>query len=433
MLEPTCNECFLRTPCGGVGGREGVLGVASCLTLNPVECKERGWVNFRDPMDFAFRWSETEGFDTSLRGKLTVPCAGTMPLYIPAIYHGGRRSRCLPFPWVAIPLYTIIRPRKNRTFGSIVKDGPALRRAFGLSAETKIIVSSVAPDPYLERLWCHHQDIGLADLLSQLDVQAITIPNFSYFLDAPPVHTLYNRARMLRMAERFSSAGLPVVPHLNAFWKSHWRFWTAFLREHSNIVYFCKEFQTGFRGAAAGGDAYERLVRMQDEVGRPLHPVLIAGQRFLPKLRKNFETFTVVDATPFMKTYHRKFLSSTNEIGFSWKFRRTRRGQSLDDRLWENFKSYEARLHGKADGPGTVQGQLRLKGILPRIRKHLPEQNSIAALNLFRWGARLESGSALESNSPPGNRLQTPSHSERAKIQSLDSCVGTRRRSPVPK
>ncbi len=428
--DPTCNECFLYASCGGV---EGALGVASCLTLDPAECKKRGWVSFRDPMDFTFRWSETMGFNTPFRGKMSVPSAGSMPLYAPAIYHGGRRSRRLHFPWVAIPLYTIIRPRRDRTFGCIVKDGPALRHAFGLADESRIIVTSVAPDAYLERLWRHHQEISLADLLRSLNVQAVTVPNFSYFLDAPPVHTLYNRARMLRIAERFSSAGLPVVPHLNAFMEAHWCFWTAFLREQSNVVYVCKEFQTGFRAAAAGGDAYDRLVRLQDEVGRDLHPILIAGRRFLPKLRKDFETFTVVDGTPFIKTYHRQFLKSADDIGFNWKLRRTRHGQPLDDRLCENVTAYETRLREKADGPKAVQREFPLSGFMPPRPKEFPQQEPIAGLDLFKWKTPPENGCEMEPEPPLESCLQSPSHTGFARTRSVDFCAEIHGRLPVPK
>jgi hypothetical protein len=365
---------------------------------------------------------------------MSVPSGEPMPLYAPALYHAGRRNQRLDFPWVAIPLYTIIRRKRNGTFGSIAKNGPALRHAFGLSDKVRIIVTSVAPDAYLEDLWSHHQEVGLQNLLRSLDVQAVTVPNYSYFEDAQPVHTLYNRARMLRIAERFSSAGLSVVPHLNAFAETHWRFWTAFLREHSNVVYICKEFQTGFRAAAKGGEAYKRLVRLQEDVGRQLHPILIAGQRFLPRMRQDFGTnFTIIDAVPFIKTCHRQFLKSADDGGFNWKTKKTRRGQPLDDRLRENVTAYEARLREKADGRKAVQEQFRLTGFTVPAKKDLPHQDSIGGLELFKWNTPPANCSEIDLKPLPDTRLQNLVRTGFAKTRSVDSSAEIRGRSPLPK
>ena len=428
--DPTCNECFLYEACGGV---DEELGVASCLTLDPAECRERGWANFRDPKDFAFRWSETRGFNAPFRGEVCIPSGEALPLYAPALYHAARRTQRLDLGWAAIPLYTFIRRKKDGTFGSIARDGASLRHAFGLTENVRIIVTSVAPDAYLEEIWSQHQQIELAAILRSLDIQAVTVPNFSYFEDAPPVHTLYNRARMLRIAERFSSAGLPVVPHLNAFAETHWRFWTAFLREHSKVIYVCKEFQTGFRSAAKGAKAYKRLVQLRDDLGRDLHPILVAGQRFLPEMKRDFGTkFTVVDAVPFIKTYHRQFLKPGDDVVFNWKTRRTPRGQPLDDRLWENVNTYRARLQEKAAGRKALQGQLNLTGFMSATKRDLPLQQSVAALDLFKWNKTPERD-CEPSQQARQSPSQTASRTGLARNGCVDSSPEIRGRLPVPK
>lgn len=395
-------------------------GVAPCLTINEEVCNERGWLNFGNPKDVAIRWSETRGFDPHFMGTFTVPADGTLPFYSPVIYHGNGRSLPLAAECVTVPLYMVVRIRRKGGLRCVAHDGPSLRKYFGLSQKTRVVVSSVAPDKYLERLWRFHQVGHLAELLLPLNIDAVTIPNFSFFEDAPKAHTIYNRSRMLRIAERFSAVSLPVVPHLNAFNKSHWEFWVKFLCEHTQIKYVCKELQTGFRSAKRILDAYDGLLDLQNDIGRAIHPVLFAGQRLLPSLRKGgFSSYTLIDGNPFLKTYKRQFLKKSNIDGFTWKLKRTAVGESLHERLEQVISDYQERLLRKADPNLLIQSELILSGKPNKpIKKNSAPQCRPEDYELFRKQESIRDGISIEED-PPVEIQRIPSQSLSSMIRHL--------------
>jgi hypothetical protein len=278
--------------------------------------------------------------------------------------------------------------RRDGKFGSIARDAKALRHAFGLEDGTKIIVSSVGKDAYLERLWRDHQIHGVPDLLASLNVQAVTVPNFSFFEDAPLVHALYNRNRMLRLAERFSAGGLSIVPHLNALTESHWRFWEDYLRSQPQLTCVCKEFQTGLKPAQRREAAFDRLVRLQDAVGRDLHPVLLGGRALLPRLKEHFKSYSIVDATPFLKTHKRKGLRRDQVEEFSWVSRRSLRGAPLDSQLETCIKEYEDRLRMRSLPKSCGHPELSLTGFMGHHVRLLPPQKPVTDLPLFHAGSK---------------------------------------------
>jgi hypothetical protein len=400
--------------------------------MDPTWCSKHGFVDFRNRPDFAFRWSETDGFNTSFRGKMSVPTA-ELPPYATVIYHGYGRNDQLAVPWVAIPLYAVVHSRKSGEFTCIVNDGEKLRQTFRIADKTKIIITSVAPDKYLEQFWKFHRTMKIAEQLFGLDVQAITVPNFSYFYDAPPAHAVYNHARMMRIAERFSDVGLPVIPHLNGFHDNQWKAWAPFLRCQTNVVYICKEFQTGLRSSSKGERAYTRLVRLQDEVGRHLHPILIAGQRYAPKAARDFKSFTVIDSAPFLKTFSRQFLDGADQNGFKWKVSKTPRGMPLDDRLSIVLKSYEDALAQKADGGRLKQETLGLRCFKPPPERQLPPQTPVSSYELFAGDPEHVERKELQTQRRLTGNSSTRFLSEIAKTRAADSVLEIAEKSLAPR
>ena len=56
----------------------------------------------------------------------------------------------------------------------------------------------------------------LAQRIANLKFAAVTVPNYSYFTDAPRTDILWNRKRAMIVTEELSAAGALVIPHLNA-------------------------------------------------------------------------------------------------------------------------------------------------------------------------------------------------------------------------
>ena len=341
-MSPTgCDRCRFYNVCGGMGDTFDFLG---CSFGSHAQCTARGWTCFCNPHLFADRYSEVGGFEAALQCRLVVPTA-SFPYYIPTIYHSGSRNKLLPIEWAALPLDCVIRKRRDGRFRATASDGESLRKAFGLASSTKIIVTSVRPDPVIEQFWRHHRIADAPSILAELDIQAITVPNYSFFDDCPRPHILYNWSRMLRVAERLSAAGLGTILHLNALTRPDWDRWERILRDQSDITVIAKEFQTGLRNRVRGDQAYAELIRLQERLGRHLHPILFAGRRFLPSLDRNFPAgSTVIDATPFLRTYFRRGLEHTRNSDLKWKVRKTAKGLLLDTKLAQVLQDYQNKL-----------------------------------------------------------------------------------------
>jgi hypothetical protein len=211
-----------------------------------------------------------------------------------------------------------------------------------LESQTQVLLVSVAKDPKVERFWSRHQKDDLPSVLSELGIAGITVPNFSFFEDAPRIHNIWNRWRMIRVAERLSEAGLAVIPHLNALETSDWDFWTGFLREHPHITCIAKEFQTGNRKIRYAREAIDDLRSLEQRLGRSLHPILIGASFAWGEAKASLKRVTLVDSSPFLKTVHRQELVINSAGIRKWHLVRTDKDTLLDARLVKNIETYAA-------------------------------------------------------------------------------------------
>jgi hypothetical protein len=245
----------------------------------------------------------------------------------------------------------------------------------------------------------------------------VTVPNFSYFLDAPAPHTLYNRARILRVTERFVEAGLNVALQLQAYEPQHWRYWSEVLQQQALLKYVCLEFQTGLRSFERGLQAYQALVRLKSAAGSGLHPILVAGQRFLRWLPSHFDGYTIVDSVPFMRTIKRRSPYS-RPGGLSWRRNRTHPDECLNGHLIHAIGVYREAIEKKRQRH-AVQTEMKLPGEFPR-KRILPRQRSVTSLELFSAQRPVDDSRI----SPTSRTLREPASRQHHRIER--SSVGTR-------
>jgi hypothetical protein len=358
-----CEACAYHGPCGGLDGQQELWG---CFGGCGVDCGaadgECDWTCPNHPQVFVRRWREVGGWPPRLTTRGLRPYEGRpqLPPYMPSIYHGRRRHGALSTSDVVVPTYKLLGRTRDVRYGSRAVDAADLRARFGLHPQARVLLLSVAQDRYLERYWRYAGSRGVPAVLAQLGVEAITIPNFSIFTDAPRTHTLWNIARMLRVGEELSAAGVTVIPHLNAGTQRDWDVWRDLLRENPQIQYVCKEFQTGLSKPDAGREAIEAMRRLRDDLGREIHPVVVGARRFIPELTLHFPRFTLVTATPFFRTMHRKQLAANRHT--TWIDAKTAPGAPLDDLLEYNVTRYDARVraaieHARAQIASTERSQ----------------------------------------------------------------------------
>lgn len=356
---PSCADCGLLEHCGGLEGDDFLRG---CFQRCDSYCRFYGCdvVCPSVPLLFGQLFGDVGGICVPPRRPLVRFDSKALPVYVPQINHGWQRTEPLNEPWITVPLYVVAGRDVKQRYSVRFKSGHELRAALRLSPQTKIIVTSVTPDRYIEDFWAEHEVKQIPAKLADLGIAAMTVPNFSFMRDVPRTNSLYNLSRIFRAAEAISKAGIATILHLNASTKKDWQRWSGVLQEQSHLSCVCLEFQTGTSHRDVGDRYFAGLVDLQNSLGRALHPLVLAGAGRLPQLQDNFVSFTAIDATPFIKTMKRQILYCAK--GF-WKWRRhkTPVGGSLSHRLATNIRLHRIRqLRRIGREPENTNGQLSL-------------------------------------------------------------------------
>lgn len=358
----TCAACAYHSICGGLDGQQEFGGCfGGCETACKAANGKCDWTCPSHPEVFVRRWREVGGWPPRLTSRGLRAYEGRLPLppYLPAIYHGHRRSGVLSTSDVVVPTHKLLSLSRGTGSGVRTVDAADLRARFRLHPAARVVLLSVAQDRFLERYWRYAGSRGVPVALAQLGVEAVSLPNFSFFTDAPRTHTLWNVARMLRVGEELSAAGVAVVPHLNAATRRDWDMWRDLLRENPQIRYVCKEFQTGLRESGPGREAIMAMRRLRDELGRELHPIVVGARQFIRDLAPHFPQFTLVTATPFLRTMYRKRLVANR--GNKWFDVRTAPGAPLDELLDFNVMRYDARVRAEIAHARSQFGRARAR------------------------------------------------------------------------
>lgn len=335
-LMAACQRCSFESACGGLGeAQEALFGCFSHCQAE-LQCGSYDWTCPCRP-DFAARWAEVGGWQSQPRAVLRACTEPTLPKYIPMVVTHGLKTRdIVPVSVAAVTTFEFIKGRGRRKYLS-AENAALFREQCRLPPDSRVLLVSVGHDGRLATYWQTRLVSELPRRLAALGAIGITVPNFSFFSDAPRTHTLWNRARMLRCADEFSAAGLSIILHLNALTQADWDYWADLLRDYPDHRYVAKEFQTGLLDPDKGMAALKDLAALQDKLGRDLHPLIIGGPRFAAQLPKYFRNFTIIDSRPWMRTIKRRLLEV---VKGKLKERRhlTAPGELLDLLLAHNLK-----------------------------------------------------------------------------------------------
>lgn len=296
-----CLPCPLLSPCGGY---TRVLGAWSCMPCDTCRhtncdkvCLARPGVWMRTLIEIG------DPAASDIPPLLGVPEPHTLPRYVPLLLHEKSRSAPLDHSWVAVPLHLVVKLLRTSASGL---DVDAFRRALCVAPSTRIVVVGTGLDAGIENYWGRRKEERLPDRIARLGIHAAVAPDYSFFLDDPRPNHLANRKRSLVCAAEWARRGLPPIPYVQALSPADWRFWERFLSDHAEVNVVAKEFATGLSNPARGREALDRLADLQESLGRPLHVVAVSGFAFARDLRERFSTWTVIDATPFMKAMKRQ-------------------------------------------------------------------------------------------------------------------------------
>ena len=316
-------------------------------------------MNPNDPDRFWKLWDDVYGLTNYTIAALRGLDGIALPEYIPQFQYGHQGlTRLFDAPVIAIPLKDLLKKRSDKTYGPKFATPEALRAHYKIGIRTKILLVGVSLDKSIEQFWAEHRKHQASEALAKLGLLGVTTPNFSFFTDVPRFQILRNLKRILLTAERLSNASVPVSPHLNANTDADWTFWLRFLTEHPEITVITVEFQTGWKSDQASEKLLKRLVTLQSELKRPIHPLMVGGGQLFHSARESFNSFSVIDSRPFMETVHRQKLVRNDNGEYVWRKVETELGAPLDDLLQHNLDSYTAKLNSPVVEPKVTPFEL---------------------------------------------------------------------------
>lgn len=350
ILSAACRRCAFFSDCGGIEPEQGLF---NCFELCRDNCGTCDNVCPRKP-DFFHRMCEIG----SLHYHRSIPITQSevdLPTYIPMIHHGSRRIKSLNIHFAAISTYQLFHSVAG-AYRCIVDTPTALRAKYKLNKNTNIILRGTSVDADLEKYWSYRRRDRAAAQLALLGISGAIGPNFSHFLDVPRTDNLYNRKRQLICLEEFQQAGISPVPHLNTVTFADWEFWRDYLNQNEGILYVSVEFQTGNKNRTQGRIVIDRLACLQDQLGRPLHPIVIGAARFTELLVEKFARFSLIDSRPFMTAVNRKMIvvdpDNCREVQFLTHH--TRPAEAISRILLHNIEQYSSWIGNRCEASRAI-------------------------------------------------------------------------------
>ncbi len=337
-----CQRCALLQQCGGMRNERALLTCIDQFCNCDGDCDN---VCPNHP-EYAKRVREIGGFGTHRMGPPQQRDV-RLPVYVPLIHHGYCRHSKLNVEAVAICPYDFLKLENGR-YVSRVNDQVSLRQKFKISDHSKLILCGTAKDKPLERYWSHRRRDKTMDVIAQVKPCLYIAPNFSMFLDVPRHDNLFNIKRQLLCISELSAAGVSVVPHISATMPKDWSNWRSFLDEHIEIQHIAFNFQTGYSKPHVGSKALSLLFQLQQDLGRDLSLIMIGGSQFLSAATMHFSRLTVIDSTPFMKSFMRRRLILNGTGKQTWVKYPTKLGTPIDHLLHMNAERYASQIARKA-------------------------------------------------------------------------------------
>lgn len=325
-----CAGCAERKQCGGLAIEAGIWSCLSFCCKNPDHCDRV----CRNNPDYAFRVQEIGGFELKLPQAPWRP-APMLPLVVPEIFHGSKRSRHFAPALASVSLYGMFDRKKGLPK---YRTRAELSDNYKISTETPLVLTAIQRDRPLERWWELGQARRKVIIEAARDCGAVlaTTPNYSLFVDRPRWDDLHAMKRIALTHSEFLQAGMPAALHVNGRTELDFERWTAFIVEHPEVTHVSFEFTTGTGRPTRRRQHAAWLCSLAKTVGRPLHLLVRGGSDLLPELCAAFGGVTFLETTSFLKTMMRYHAVKGGAVGW-WPYP-TAAKQLLDDLLETNWE-----------------------------------------------------------------------------------------------
>jgi len=325
-----CTSCGFKGDCGGLSVSAGFYDCDSlCRCTDPSRCTK---VCPNNKAQLVRAMKEVNGLSLTTVPRIDAVNSVTLPRTVPMLYHASKRGGPFVAPATALSLFRML----NKQTGQLKYGSPqALRSAFKLAPDTRVVLSGTHTDPSLERVW------GLADrkaffrALTGLGIDLLTSPNYSLFCDNPRLDDLHSMKRIAITYAEAQQAGLPTALHVNGRTEHDYERWAKFVREREDVQWLCLEFGTGAGRQSRIAFHVRQINAVARYVSRPLRLIIRGGGGELPSLLPNFEQVTLIDTSAFVKTQRRQ--RATLVTGkLTWEASPTTKDELLDTLLAHN-------------------------------------------------------------------------------------------------
>jgi hypothetical protein len=301
-----CTVCLEESHCGGMRNHSGGMGCMALCCGDPPNCFKHACP--RKPDEYVDLVRDVDGLELRPFRGLAAPIP-KLPSYIPVLLNRGARRKAPPAVAVAVSLYDVL---DARTALARFKSGLEMREWFRVSTNTKLVLSGVQEDPFVERFWTKSHARDTAESLRALRPALVTVPNFSIHLHKPRHDSMISMARIARVACEFASAQLPTAVHVNGAGRHDFNRWARFLRDSPFLSCVSFEFGTAARTPKERDRFAGYLEDIAQQVGRPLTLVMKGGLQSVGRLGRTFARIVYLDTTALSKAKHWKSAKTIN-------------------------------------------------------------------------------------------------------------------------
>lgn len=296
-----CHQCPDIALCGGISSESKRYHCYDNCCGGQSDCQ----IVCRNNPKFVDQHNEIRGFELGTIQK-TLPLAPVLPHGpVPLFYHGTHRAETLELEAVFLRLRELINFRSQCVK---FRSKEQLCKYFGIAACTKIYVTGIDQDKYIEKWWALTSKIRpyLISQLKAVGVSLITTPNYSMMMDVPRLDNLHSMKRIADNFSEFQHLGLASALHPNSRTDRDFDRWAELIAERREIKTLAYEFKTG----AGHKDRIEMHILGLSEIAarcdRDLDIIIRGNTNSIGPLLKAFRIVTYIETSAFMKTVKRQ-------------------------------------------------------------------------------------------------------------------------------
>ena len=296
-----CNGCSDLSACGGINAESKRYDCYDNCCGGKEDCQ----IICRENTKFPDQFNEIRGFELGTISK-TLPLTQELPnAPVPLIYHSGHKANGIKLDAV------FLRLRELVNFEDQVvrfKSKTQLCRHFGIHLDTKIYVTGIDQDRYIEKWWALTSRVRprIIRELKAAGVSLITTPNYSMMTDVPRLDNLHSMKRIADNFAEFQVQGLAAALHPNSRTDKDFDRWAQLIASRREIKTLAYEFGTGSGRKDRISLHIAGLVKIASNAGRNLDIIIRGNTNAILPLSRVYKNITYIETSSFMKSAHYK-------------------------------------------------------------------------------------------------------------------------------